>query len=199
VINITIERKHALLIATFLVVAALLVPAAARASIFFDDVPDTNPFSEDITWLKLAYVTNGCGDGNYCPKDFVTREQMAAFMHRLADNQVVDAESVAGGTAWMTNGVVSPVFNEWVDETGQGTSYNSNDLNIAYRSTAIGVYDVLFNGFGKISNVQITTYDSPGGTCRLDGTAGGFVFLKCYDDSGSPADAKFTVTVMGEG
>jgi hypothetical protein len=83
VINITIERKHAYLVAVFLVVAALFVPTAAWASHWFSDVPDSNPFHDDIDFIADREITLGCGFLEYCPDDFVTREQMAAFMERL--------------------------------------------------------------------------------------------------------------------
>ena len=53
------------------------------ASDRFADVPDSNPFHADIDALVVSGVTFGCGGGNYCPKQNVTREQMAAFMNRL--------------------------------------------------------------------------------------------------------------------
>jgi len=49
---------------------------------FTDD--DTSPFEPDIEWMASSGVTLGCGPGVFCPDDFVTRGQMAAFMHRLA-------------------------------------------------------------------------------------------------------------------
>ena len=82
------------------VVAVLLVPIAVSASPGFDDVPVDNPFYNDIEWLADAGVTRGCnpaqGNTNFCPKSYVTREQMAAFMHRLADSGVVDAGTLGG-------------------------------------------------------------------------------------------------------
>ena len=79
----------------------LLVPVGAIAvSQTFADVPPTDWAFNDIEWLATAGVTQGCGDGtNYCPDTFVTRRQMAAFMHRLGTNQVVDAATVGGMTA----------------------------------------------------------------------------------------------------
>lgn len=82
-----------------LVVAAFvlfLVPVAAIAAGGFDDVADDNVFSTDIAWLADAGVTKGCNppaNTEFCPGDEVTREQMAAFMHRLASNKVVDAKT----------------------------------------------------------------------------------------------------------
>ena len=40
-------------------------------------------FEGDIDWLYQAGITEGCGDGGYCPDDPVTRGQLAAFLHRL--------------------------------------------------------------------------------------------------------------------
>jgi hypothetical protein len=54
----------------------------------FNDVPSSNTFHGDIGRLATAEVTRGCNppsNTNYCPKDFVTRGQMAAFLHRSDD------------------------------------------------------------------------------------------------------------------
>ena len=48
----------------------------------FLDVPSNDPFYLDIGKLAARGVTLGCGSGNYCPNDAVTREQMAAFIMR---------------------------------------------------------------------------------------------------------------------
>ncbi len=80
-----------LIVAAF---ALLLVPVAAIAGAGFEDVDDGNVFRDDIAWLAGAGVTKGCNpptNTRFCPSDYVTREQMAAFMHRLASNRVVDA------------------------------------------------------------------------------------------------------------
>ena len=77
----------------------LSVPAALWALDAFTDVGDGNVFHDDITWLRDSGVTIGCNPPDntlFCPSDEVTREQMAAFLHRLAENQVVDAASVGG-------------------------------------------------------------------------------------------------------
>jgi hypothetical protein len=48
----------------------------------FLDVPSNDPFYADIGKLAARGVTVGCGGGNFCPNDPVTREQMAAFIMR---------------------------------------------------------------------------------------------------------------------
>jgi hypothetical protein len=50
---------------------------------FVDD--DNSIFENDIDKLATAGITKGCNppdNTNYCPKDPVTRGQMAAFIHR---------------------------------------------------------------------------------------------------------------------
>jgi hypothetical protein len=49
----------------------------------FLDVPPSHPFYTEIGKLSARGVTLGCGDGNYCPDQAVTREQMAAFIMRV--------------------------------------------------------------------------------------------------------------------
>jgi hypothetical protein len=92
-------RKSTLIVG--LVVATLLVPVAVFAAHSFNDVPDDHTFHDAIAWMKDNGVTVGCNppaNTNYCPDDNVTRGQMAAFMRRLAENQVVDAASLEGNT-----------------------------------------------------------------------------------------------------
>jgi hypothetical protein len=46
----------------------------------FGDVPTSHPFHRAIEALYASRITVGCGGGNYCPNDFVTRGQMAVFL-----------------------------------------------------------------------------------------------------------------------
>jgi hypothetical protein len=48
----------------------------------FTDVTPANPFFQEIGKLSSRGVTVGCDTGKYCPSDFVTRGQMAAFIIR---------------------------------------------------------------------------------------------------------------------
>lgn len=90
------RRTALMFVLAGLVGALVATPVAVYASHQFTDVPNTNPFHADIDWLADAGVTKGCGTDVYCPKENVTREQMAAFMHRLADSQEVDAGELEG-------------------------------------------------------------------------------------------------------
>lgn len=58
---------------------ALDLPDTAR-DFFTDDTGRTGEVA--INRLAAAGLTGGCGGGKYCPAASVTREQMAAFLHR---------------------------------------------------------------------------------------------------------------------
>src|SRR5690606_10830900 len=75
------------------------IPLAVMAADRFQDVPDSNTFHDDIAWLADADVTRGCNppeNTQFCPRDNVTREQMAAFMKRLANTRAVAAGKLDG-------------------------------------------------------------------------------------------------------
>jgi spore germination protein YaaH len=71
----TVTREQ---MASFLA-RALGLPAAT-SDYFSDDAG--SPHEADINRLAQAGITNGCAAARYCPRDPVTREQMAAFLHR---------------------------------------------------------------------------------------------------------------------
>jgi hypothetical protein len=53
-------------------------PAPAAAS--FNDVPASHPLFQYIEAIHAAGITAGCGGGNYCPDNPLTRGQMAVFL-----------------------------------------------------------------------------------------------------------------------
>jgi len=48
---------------------------------FFSD-DNGSPHEADINRIAAEGITLGCSPGSYCPTALVTREQMAAFLHR---------------------------------------------------------------------------------------------------------------------
>lgn len=85
-------------------VGMVLAPLAGLAAHTFVDVPTDNVFHGDIAWLAETGVTRGCNppeNTEFCPDDTVTREQMAAFLHRF-DGHVKDA-SAAGTPGALAN------------------------------------------------------------------------------------------------
>jgi hypothetical protein len=82
------RRRLTTIAAAVAVVIAL--PVAVIAAHSFDDVPDSNQFHDAIGWMQENGITIGCNppaNTQYCPEDSVSRQQMAAFMFRLAQTQ----------------------------------------------------------------------------------------------------------------
>ena len=77
-----VSRVRGAVVAVFAAMV-LALPLGVLASHQFGDVPNSNIFHGDVDALVDAGVTAGCGGGNYCPNQAVTRGQMAAFMNRL--------------------------------------------------------------------------------------------------------------------
>jgi hypothetical protein len=59
-------------------------PPAATGTVF-GDVPISHWAAAWIEQLYAEGITSGCGDGNYCPNDPVTRAEMAVFLVRTFD------------------------------------------------------------------------------------------------------------------
>ncbi len=68
--------------AAAVLVAALLAPARPVAAQSFADVPPGYWAFSFVEALAASGVTSGCGGGNYCPDNAVTRAQMAVFLER---------------------------------------------------------------------------------------------------------------------
>lgn len=69
----------------------LFIPPAPLA---FTDISGS-PYVKEITWMKTKGITNGYSDGTYRPYDSVNREQMAAFMYRLAGSPLYTPPAVS--------------------------------------------------------------------------------------------------------
>jgi len=52
------------------------------SEIIFSDVPLDSWYYQYVKSLYDAGITNGCGNGKYCPNNYVTRAEMAAFIAR---------------------------------------------------------------------------------------------------------------------
>jgi hypothetical protein len=65
------------------------VPPPATGTVF-GDVPAGNQFAPWIENLSALGITGGCGGGNYCPNNPVTREQMAVFLLKTLEGSTYD-------------------------------------------------------------------------------------------------------------
>jgi hypothetical protein len=55
------------------------VPPACTVQTF-NDVPCSSGYAPWVNEIASRGITSGCGGGNFCPTDPVTREQMAVFL-----------------------------------------------------------------------------------------------------------------------
>jgi arabinogalactan endo-1,4-beta-galactosidase len=61
---------------------SVVLPASSP----YPDVPETSFFYTEIVWMEEAGIASGYGDGTYRPSAPVSRQAMAAFLHRLDTN-----------------------------------------------------------------------------------------------------------------
>ena len=86
----TVMRAHfrdryenlATLAALAIVLAAILLMPGRASAQTFDDVPTTYWAFDFIEAMAAAGITSGCGGGDFCPENRVTRAQMAIFLER---------------------------------------------------------------------------------------------------------------------
>ena len=88
-------------------IAALAFPLGVLANHQFSDVPTGASYHDDVEALVNAGVTTGCGGGEYCPTDSVTRGQMAQFLNRLGN---LDGNSAPSVDADELDGLDSTAF-----------------------------------------------------------------------------------------
>jgi hypothetical protein len=74
--------------------------AATTQDFFTDD--DGSTFENDINRLAAAGITKGCGGTRFCPRETVTREQMAAFLVRAFHLDIADDVGFADVSAEST-------------------------------------------------------------------------------------------------
>jgi hypothetical protein len=102
--------------AVFLLVAkngAGYTPPPATGMVFAD-VPLGSFAAAFIEALAAAQATGGCGGGNYCPNDLLTREQMAIFLLRTLEGPNYAPPSCTVPT--FTDVPCSSPFARWIEE-----------------------------------------------------------------------------------
>ena len=75
---------------------AINPPACVAGQEMFNDVPASSPFCAYVEELSRGGITGGCGGGNFCPGDPVTRAQMAVFLTKALGSEDVHLVGTAG-------------------------------------------------------------------------------------------------------
>ena len=107
-------RRLAVIAALTLAPATSVVAAPCAG---FNDVDTASGFCGNVEWIKNRKVTLGCtSPAEFCPNQFVTRLQMAAFMNRLgtALTPVVVRSELTSGAIDLD---LSPVVCATADQT----------------------------------------------------------------------------------
>ena len=105
----------------------------------FPDVPEGHPFHTEVEWMVAQGYATGYVDGQYKPTAPVSRQAMAAFLHRIAGEPVPQAPApfadVAAGhpfgvqIAWLAEVGVTTGYD---DDTFRGTTAISRQAMAAF-------------------------------------------------------------------
>lgn len=151
--------------------------AGAGAKRTFPDVNATTPHAEDITWLAETGISTGFPDGTFRGGDAVTRQDMAAFLRRLArlmgDESAAESKKYTCSFTDVTDATPHADDIAWLAETGISTGYPDNT----------------FRGMAAVCRQDMAAFlrrlaarEGVGGAKRWDGEPGGF------PDVGATAD-----------
>jgi hypothetical protein len=80
----------------------------------FSDMPCTDPLAPWVEELVRRGVTAGCGNGQYCPNNIVTREQIAVFLLKTLEGPAYNPAACT--TDPFTDVPCSSTFAPWVKE-----------------------------------------------------------------------------------
>ena len=156
-----------------LAVAALAFPLGALAVHQFPDVPTGASYHDEVEALVGAGITAGCGGGNYCPSNPVTRGQMAQFLARglsraamsttLLDGSIIDDDSFVTVAA-VTIEVGGVSGTQFVDVHGEVTAAGSlaNCADTCFVNTRLrdaGTGTISNTGFYRFSEAGISDQD----------------------------------------
>jgi hypothetical protein len=186
-------------------IAALAFPLGVLANHQFSDVPTGASYHDDVEALVAAGVTTGCGGGEYCPTDAVTRGQMAQFLNRLGNLDgntapSVDADELDGLDS---SAFVQPLFAVVNDDASvaRGTSDTSATAD------GTGAFIVHFNRnirdcayTGSIGLSGSVSTSNPGMIAVVGAAIDDHgVYVTTTDEAGNPANLGFHVVVTCAG
>jgi hypothetical protein len=151
--------------------ATTLFSACAQAQICapFTDVPASSGFCADIQWMYNRGITTGCTTATtYCPAQFVRRDQMAAFLSRLADNAVFQQ----GGNAFGATAVLGTTDDRAVEIVVDGERA-LRVWNVPASASVLGSVNVLGGHSSNVISRTCGVLGCPGDPVRGGTIAGG--------------------------
>jgi hypothetical protein len=146
-------RHFALLLGIALSLSA--TSAIAQNCDGFTDVLASSPFCPDVTFITAHGITKGCAPSQFCPDENVSRLQMAAFMHRLGQedpsNTLGDNTTTIGGG---TNNVSNAVAGYSTVSGGGANSATDLDSTVSggFFNKAVGPFSVVIGGSSNFAS-----------------------------------------------
>lgn len=120
-------------------------PAADWANPFWD-VPASAWFHDAVTWAWENDITGGVSSTHFGAGNAVTREQLAAFLYRYAQDQGYDTSARADLSGYSDAGLVSSYATEalsWANATGLITGTTATTLSPKGSATRAQVATIL--------------------------------------------------------
>ena len=104
-------------------------PPAVGSSTGFGDVPLDATYAPWVKQLSVEGITTGCGDGNFCPLQVVTRAQMAIFLLRTKHGATYSPPAV-GATTGFGDVPLNATYAPWVKQlAAEGVTSGCGDGN----------------------------------------------------------------------
>lgn len=186
-------KKSLVRLAVAVVAIFALMAGTAAANHVFGDVAHGAFYSTPAEWAADNAITNGCGGGNFCPNNPVTRGENITFAYRYDQNVVQPALATI------------PTFH-FAAVAPNGSLMASSSGATAEALTSAGNFRVRFPASVVVGDCIATT--TIGATQIGSGTASGMVgitqiageprgvFVRTYDENGVISHQPFTVQLM---
>ena len=137
------RRIAAAVVGAFVAGALSAGGGAVWAAHQFPDVPPTSPFHGDVDWLVDNGITSGYGDGTFKPTKAVTRQELAAFLHRYNDSiEIVNGplvDPVVPDTSWYVS-ATCPAGKRAI--AGQGLTLDARLVMVSSSTTTSAKWQV---------------------------------------------------------
>lgn len=181
-----LRRFLPLLIAGLLVALMPLSILAATPFLDLNGGPDHADANANIDLIFNAGITKGCTPTEYCPNDFVNREQMASFLARTAGlggnppiANALTAQTVPNGS--VTAAKLSPTGStagQVLTSTGAGVAWQTGARIIAGAVNANGSSQLPLSLYTVSRNAATHTYTLtfPAGTFTTPPANGAYPF-----------------------
>lgn len=104
----------------------------------FKDIKPGDPFYKEMSWMNSAGVANGWSDGTYRPNAVVSREIMAAFLHRM---ETKGLKPVANGEVRRSGFITGYTYHSTGGSTAIAHSSAWNPDTIHHTVGGVGTYE----------------------------------------------------------